>query len=837
LKPLLLSSSCLIGILIQCNFVIAEESAGRIQIDALTQQGQQLLDRGHPSEAIQTWQKALDGYRSIRYQQGVNGTLLNQSIAYMRLGQYSNACTNLAIALDLEDKVCQTRMGTGSLLQITQSKFAKTILKNSDKTFVPAGFQNLGHTLRALGKLDDSATALNRALQAALQLNQPTAPILLSIANTDRAFFSKAHNIALGGGDQLSRFHALSEGKAAASKAFQSYDTLARSSEPNSSLSAKLNWLSLYAELIEWLHAENEALVPVLANLAKTVTSQAVTYIQELLRADFNKTAPIDSVFNRLRFSRTILSLAESQSALINNDLLLAAFNQAQAALDTSRSIGNRRAESEALGMMGKLYEHNKQTAQAQSAYEQANGLATSPQASDLSYQWQWALGRLSRDSGQSTKAIEYYKGATKNLEQVRSDLLFVNSELEYTFRKAVEPVYKQYIALLLTQTSPNLQDVVAAQDKLQTTEVENYLQCGQLNLTPLSQVISKLDPHNRPTVFYILDLGDRYGVIVTDPNGQLHYYSPNHQRVLEASSKLSVALEDRRFETMEPENFLPYATVLYDELIAPAERAGYIPDRGTLVFAEDAFIQNIPISMLYDGQKYLIEKHSLSMALGSGLRFPEQLSKSKSEAVFAGLSQKSPSFSLPQAPKGLEPIQDVEIEANEISGLLKTNELLNKNFTWEHLQESLSPNVKILQISTHGQFSSNPDKTVLFGWDKTINSLQIRDLLRGKTDKPELELLFLSACETAKGDKRSTLGIAGIAAQAGARSTVATLWKIKSKSTPDFVKNFYQTLLDPNQIATKAVALQKAQLALLQSDDYNHPYYWASFILVGSWL
>ena len=822
----------------QFNLLSVEASPVKDQIDGLTQQGQQLLDKGFSAEAIQTWNKSLQEYKTIGYQQGVKGTLLNQAIAYMRLGQYNNACTNLIVALDLNEKVCLSRFGAESTLLTPSTLSSKLVQTNPDQPFVVAAYQNLGHVLRSLGKLEDSTVALKHALQVAQDSNQPIAPILLSMANTERADFSKDHSMAQGGGDTISQKRAVFDAQQKADSAFRIYGNISKSSNPTYSLSAKINWLGLYAELVDWLHTEeHEALVPVLVSQREAVTSQAETYIDDLLNSDFNKTTPSNSVYNRLRLTKVILSLAKNQNALVKNSHILAAFNQAKNALDTARNIENLRGESEALGMIGKLYEYNNQVVQAQKAYEQANTIALAIQAADLSYQWEWALGRLARDAGQTENAIEYYKGSIKNLEQVRNEILFVNSELNYSFRKSVEPVYKQYMTLLLAQPNPNLNAVVQAQEKLQATEVENYLQCGQLNLAPLSQVISNLDEKNRPSVFYILDLDEKYAVIVSDSRGRLHYYIPNYQKVLDASSKLNIYVDEPRFEVTEQSSFLPYAKVLYDELIAPAENSGYIPKQSTLVFSEDAFVQNIPFAMLYDGQRYLIEKHSLSVALGSGLRNPQLIQKQNSKAVFAGLSKKSPSFSLPIAPKGLEPLEDVETEAGEISSLLKLDTLLNKKFTWENLQSSLYPGINILQISTHGKFSSDPSQTVLFGWNEAINSFQIRNLLRGETDKPNLDLLFLSACETAKGDKHSTLGIAGIAAQAGARSTVATLWQVKSKSTPNFVKTFYQTLLKPDQLTTKAVALQKAQLNLLQDNNYSHPYYWASFILVGSWL
>ena len=108
---------------------------------------------------------------------------------------------------------------------------------------------------------------------------------------------------------------------------------------------------------------------------------------------------------------------------------------------------------------------------------------------------------------------------------------------------------------------------------------------------------------------------------------------------------------------------------------------------------------------------------------------------------------------------------------------------------------------------------------------------LQTSELSRDR----EIELLVLSACETAAGDDRAILGLAGIATRSGARSTLATLWPVFDDSTASLMGEFYQQI---EQVSiSKAKALQQAQIALLSSGDYAHPYYWSPFVLVGNWL
>ena len=96
------------------------------------------------------------------------------------------------------------------------------------------------------------------------------------------------------------------------------------------------------------------------------------------------------------------------------------------------------------------------------------------------------------------------------------------------------------------------------------------------------------------------------------------------------------------------------------------------------------------------------------------------------------------------------------------------------------------------------------------------------------------LDLLVLSACETAKGDERAALGLAGVSLKAGARSTVASLWPIADAATAMLMKRFYEELRSGK---SKAAALQSAQQMLLSDPEWAHPNYWSPYLLIGNWL
>ncbi|MEH2449286.1 MAG: CHAT domain-containing protein [Nostoc sp.] len=279
--------------------------------------------------------------------------------------------------------------------------------------------------------------------------------------------------------------------------------------------------------------------------------------------------------------------------------------------------------------------------------------------------------------------------------------------------------------------------------------------------------------------------------------------------------------------------DYITYAHNLYNLLIAPIRQD--LPKSGNLVFILDSYFQNIPFDMLYDGNKYLTESYAISNA-SSLQQLQAQFQKQKQvKVLFAGISEAVTVSEKTLVTESFQPLPQVNQEVKNIKQSINyVSVLLNDEFTNHNFQKKFeTDSFPIVHLSTHAQFSSDPDNTFLLTWKQLLKVQQLKSLLKNK--QSPIDLLVLSACETAKGDRRSALGIAGIAAQAGARSTLATLWLVDDESTAQLIGEFYKNLKNG---LTKAEALRQAQLSLISSNNYSHPYYWAGFILVGSsWL
>ncbi len=141
-----------------------------------------------------------------------------------------------------------------------------------------------------------------------------------------------------------------------------------------------------------------------------------------------------------------------------------------------------------------------------------------------------------------------------------------------------------------------------------------------------------------------------------------------------------------------------------------------------------------------------------------------------------------------------------------------------------------------IVHMATHGVFGETPEETFLLTYDDRL-TMDILEILigLGKFRGKKVELLTLSACQTALGDERAAPGLGGAAVKAGVGSVLATLWYVNDESTSLAVREFYRQLKIPG--ISKAKALQNAQKKLIEKDRYWHPVYWAPFLLIGNWM
>lgn len=502
-------------------------------------------------------------------------------------------------------------------------------------------------------------------------------------------------------------------------------------------------------------------------------------------------------------------------------------------ALAMADKIGDTRSGSQALGALGALYVETGQTGEALESYRRAIFKAQAVGAADLLYRWEWGLGRQYALQGDVDRAVNSYEQAVAHITEIKEDLAAdCRRQSPSHFRETVGPVYFELADLLLKrsafQSDPkkkqkDLEAVQNTLEEMKKMELQDYFQddCVIAMKTRESAL-------NRPlpgtAVVYPVLLPDRLEIIVTFPGVMKQYAA-----AVEAE-ELTAYIRNLRKKLEDPSSrFLRYSQKLYDWLVLPF--ASDLARHGihTLVFVPDGPLRTIPMAALNDGQAFLIEQYAVATTPGLVVTDLMPFSASDATILLTGITE---------GVQGFSPLPEVARELSEIRRVFDAELLLNGAFNSEAIQKSLQLKpFNMVHIASHGQFGRDPAQTFVLTHKDRL-TLDRLEMLMGLSHfrKEPVSLLTLSACQTAMGDDRAALGLAGIAVKSGARSALASLWSISDRATSLLVVEFYRNLKE-NPMMSKAEALQSAQNSLIQSVEWGHPAFWAPFLLIGNWL
>lgn len=529
-------------------------------------------------------------------------------------------------------------------------------------------------------------------------------------------------------------------------------------------------------------------------------------------------------LFAQINLAENLLKLAKVSDgetvSMSEIDQILTHAYQQSTLLDDPRIIAY------VLLSQSKLAQLQQQGTLAESLINKAISLAPSEQYPDIAYQLFSHKGKLHQIQGDTEGAIAQFTQSVDILRSLRSDLVKVNSSVQFSFRESVEPIYRELVGLLLQSENPSQVKLKQARqtiESLQLAELDNFFRDACANAKP--QLLDKIDP--TAAVLYPIILGDRLDVILSIPGQPLRKYS-TYKSAGELEKIFKKARRSLRM-TAFPQEQLQFSQQIYNWLIRPSEPDLNANGIKTLVFVLDGYLRNLSIASLHDGQKYIIEKYNIALAPGMQLLQSQPLKQVKLKMLVGALTE---------GRQGFSDLPGVASEIEQISSKIPTEKLVNKYFITKSLeQEVKNKSFSILHLATHGQFSSNAEETFILTWNERINVKELDQLLRSREQENQepIELLVLSACETATGDDRAVLGLAGLAIRSGARSTVGTLWQVDDRATAIFFKEFYRQLINPN--INKAQALRNAQLAMMEKSQFQNPYFWSPFVLIGNWL
>ena len=642
-----------------------------------------------------------------------------------------------------------------------------------DTSIKATALRSLGVTLQALGELETSREILQRSLAISqrLGLDSLASGTLLNLGN--------------GASAQLDSENAIAFYQQAATKATTSLEKT----------EALLNLLAVYVQ--EARRDEARRLLPQIE--------------KEILELPISR----DGIYARVNLASSLIEMSSDVGSAAN--LLSVAVEQA-------RELADQRGEAIALETLGLLYQKTGQLATAKQLTEKSVLIAEGIKADDIVARSQSQLGNILKQQGEFEQAIIAYSNAVKGFESLRKDLVAISKDVRLDFRQTIEPTYRALVSLLLRDNPSQAQREKAVKliEGLQLAELENFFR--DTCLEPEPEQIDQIE--SKAAVIYPIVLPDSLDILLLQQGRPIL-----HHKLKISQQEVEDAILQMRRSVRIPfdVNQFSASAKLYDWLIEPFEEQLASNQTETLVFVLDGNLRNLPIAALYDRvqEEYLVEKYALALTPGLQLLKSPSIQPEKLQVLTAGISESVLDFS---------PLPAVEWELEKIAQLIPSQGLLNQEFTGEKLAAKTEENpFTIIHLATHGQFSSNPDETFILAWDKKIKVTEFEQLLRqrDRVEPTPIELLVLSACQTATGDDRAALGLAGVAVRSGARSTLATLWSVQDGSTAQLIVEFYQQLTNPN--ISKAEALRRAQVRMLNS-RYNLPYFWAPFVLVGNW-
>ena len=535
-------------------------------------------------------------------------------------------------------------------------------------------------------------------------------------------------------------------------------------------------------------------------------------------------------------------------------------------AVTVAENIGDKQAQSFALGWLGQVYECSGNYQRALYFTNQAQLTAASKESR---YLWEWQAGRIFKLQNKESQAIEMYENSANTLADIEEDIAIANRDVRLDFQDSVETIYRQLTELKIKsaqkssnklQLQQNLNFALNTLDKLKLAELRNYLG-NDCDLQLIDKSVALIDKNT--AVFRSILLEDGIAIILMLPDAnsiklKMHWVPIEKKTVIETVNQLRRRLEklsDRQNSYQEK------AQEIYNWFIRPF--ATELEQIKTLVFVQDGILWTIPMASLYDGKQFLVEKYAIANTPSLSLTSPQPLNNQALKVLAFGLTNPSAIDEKTFFP----PLNAVKAEMQGISKIIPYSKIfLNQNFTSQLLEQKLLKHKPtILHLATHARFGydsrqtflitgaqkdvakNNPDnlsanpkqQQKIQNYNETITLGKLYQIIQSTkgNDQQMLELLTLTGCQTAAGSKRDALGIAGVSVQAGAKSSVASLWNIDDEATARLIVQFYENIRQGMSKAEALQATQKTWLAQNSKGRYSHPGYWAPFILVGNWL
>lgn len=589
---------------------------------------------------------------------------------------------------------------------------------------------------------------------------------------------------------------------------------------------------------------------------------QRAALLAARLEPETQRRAALAALEPRVQQPELLVPLGQQAAGLGDSALAYRAFDRVR------RSSAAPRLQAQALEGLAGLYEADKRRDEAlrlnQQALELLPRLSDSQQA-ELRVRLEFRQARLRSGAA----ALAAYQRAANQLEAVRGDWPIETESGQSSHQTLFAPLYQGLVDGLLRQAERTPQDqgplrrARDAIEQLHQAEIQDYLG-DRCEVDAIKGGASQPLPPGSAAIYPVL-LADRVELLVEDAQGLALLHSPAPpQQVREQALALAKALRDRA------DGFEPNSRALYTALIRPLEP--WLAARGidTLVWVPDGPLRLLPMGALHDGKVYAVERWAIVSTLGltmTNTQKPRALDRAGGQTLLAGAGEFGPVVgrlahetwvqpllrsisggAAAGAPPPSDAVQQERLrealalpgvgeELSSLQQLTGARTLRDTRFTVQGVGQAMQGGgYRVVHLASHGVFGGSAATSYLLAYDDLLTLPNLQGLLQSDAARRQpIELLSLSACQTAEGNERAPLGLAGAAIKARARAVLGSLWPVDDNATVRLMGGFYKGWLQDGQ--GKAGALRQAQLALLRDPASRHPFYWAPFALIGNWL
>ncbi len=818
------------------NLSLVAQADRKAEADRLLQQGNQQFQTSQFEAALQSWEQALTIYRAIKDRQGEGQSLGGLGIAYRNLGKYDKAIEfhlqSLAIAREI---------------------------KNREGESLSLG--NLGNAYYNLGKYDKAIEFQLQRLAIAREIKDRRGEGA-SLGNLGIAYYS------LGKYEKAIEFHLqrlaiareikdrLGEGNALGNLGL-AYDVLGKYEK---AIEFHFQRLAITREIKDRL-GEGQSF----GNLG--IAYYSLGKYDKAIEFHLQSLAIAREIKDRLGEGQSLGNLGLAYYSLGKYDKAIEFHLQR---LAIAREIKDRLGEGQSIGNLGIAYYSLGKYDKAIEFHLQSLVIAREIKDRDGERGWLNNLGVTFKNLKQPELAILFYKQSVNVIESIRQDNRKLSKDEQESYLDTVEKTYRSLADLLLKQG--RVMESLQILDLLKVQELEDYLKNVKGNersaqgvrilepekaistqLSALSfensadinrqlvrqlQQIPKSEINKVPdylqqipqgsVLLYPLILEDRLEIILFSPNTL-----PISRTVNISKAKLEELVLDFRngLRDDSSDDYKASAIALYNLLIKPIEAELIQAKATTILYAPDGMLRYIPLAAFYDGKQYLVEKYQVSNLIAYTLSDFSPRQKTQPNILAGAFGGKANELKFGQ--QGLPAtIKEVQAIANSFQN---SDILTGENFSRQAIEAKFK-NHNILHLATHAEFNAGaPENSfIIFGNGDKIRLSEINDW-----QLPNIDLIVLSACQTGLagtlGNGVEILGFGYQVQKAGAKNAIASLWKVDDAGTQALMDAFYNELQKGN--VTIAESLRRAQVSLIKSPKFNHPFYWSAFFAIGNGL